>query len=184
MISASARAMKQFSLPGKESQAVGVGAVETLCPAHDPLPGHPATTSESTSTAAPISNYEGPPSPGPVQSKVINVTLPAGTTTVGVDAGTIPGIEIWHVPLDIPAAVESIGSQVPSGPYEGLPACPVDATHPKDGSPGITTWAWENSAGDYVTISVGAFRPPGVTTPGPGAEVMISRGRETTPEPC
>jgi len=61
----------------------------------------------------------------------MNVTLPAGTTTVGKDAGTIPGIEIWHVPLDPAAAVDYIRPQLPTGPYEGLPACPVDVTQNK-----------------------------------------------------
>jgi hypothetical protein len=111
------------------------------------------------------------------------VTLPAGTTTVGKDAGTIPGIEIWHIPLDPAAAVDYIRPQLPTGPYEGLPACPVDVTHPTDGSPGVTSWIWENAAGDNVQISVQTFwlKPD---TPGPGSQVTITRDRESTPEPC
>src|SRR6476620_3926433 len=84
-IEASAHAMKQFGLSGKEAQAVGVGAVETLCPAHDPLPAPVSATPVSTAAPAPVPNYEGPPSSGPVSSKLMRVTLPAGTTAVGVD---------------------------------------------------------------------------------------------------
>ncbi len=183
VISASADVMRQFDLSGQVAQAVGVAAVENLCPAHDPLHQGLFTPTQSTSPPVAPPPFEGAPSSAPVQSQVMNVTLPAGTTAVGKDAGTIPGIEIWHIPLDPAAAVDYIRPQLPAGPYEGLPACPVDVTQDKFDPAPITTWNWENAAGDYVQISVKTFwlKPD---TPGPGSEVAITRDRESTPEPC
>ncbi|OYN81694.1 hypothetical protein CG716_04855 [Mycolicibacterium sphagni] len=180
-IEASYHVMQQFSLPAKEAQAVGVGAFETLCRADGSMP---SVETSSAAAATSVPNYEGPPSAGPVQSQLMRVTLPAGTTAVGADRGTVPGIEIWHIPLDPAAAVDYLRPQLPTGPYDGLPACPVDVTHPQDGSVGITSWIWENAAGDNVQISVDSFQPPGATSPGPGSEVTITKGREDTPEPC
>jgi hypothetical protein len=184
MISASADVMRQLDLSGQVAQAVGVAAVETLCLEHDPQ-HRTAVVTPPQSTSAPVAAppFEGPPSSAPVHSQVMNVTLPAGTTTVGKDPGTIPGIEIWHVPLDPAAAVDYIRPQLPTGPYEGLPACAVDVTQNKFDPAPITTWNWENAAGDYVQISVKTFWLK-ADTPGPGSEVTITRDRETTPEPC
>lgn len=151
---------------------------------HSTSSSYPSTTQQSTSPPAPIPGYEGPPSSSPVHSKVMNVTLPAGTTTVGVDAGTIPGIEIWHVPLDPAAAVDYIRPQLPTGPYEGLPACPVDVTRPADGSPVTTSWYWADRTGDNVQIVVTGFYLPNVRVPGPGSEVTITRRRNSIPDPC
>jgi Protein of unknown function (DUF732) len=183
VISASADVMRQLDLSGQVAQAVGTAAVENLCPAHDPLHRAAVTPPQSTSPPVATPPFEGAPSSAPVHSQVMNVTLPAGTTTVGKDAGTIPGIEIWHVPLDPAAAVDYIRPQLPTGPYEGLPACPVDVTQNKFDPAPITTWNWENAAGDYVQISVKTFWLK-ADTPGPGSEVDITRDRETTPEPC
>lgn len=183
LIPASAHAMRQYSLPGKQASAVGVAATETLCPEHDPLPMSTAPRS-SAAAKTPVPGYEGTPSAAPVTSKLVNVTLPTGTTTVGTDAGTVPGIEIWHIPLEPAAAVDYLKGQLPAGPYEGLPACPVDTTHPKDGSIGTTQWTWENNSGSYITVSVSRFQPPWTDTPGPGSEVTITRGKDDPPDPC
>ena len=183
LITASAHAMRQFSLPGKEASAVGVAATETLCPEHNSLPNS-STPRSSAAAKTPIPGYEGTPSAAPVTSKLVSVTLPAGTTTVGRDAGTVPGIEIWHIPLEPAAAIDYLKVQLPTGPYEDLPACPVDTTHPKDGSIGITQWAWENNSGSYITVSLTSFQPPWMDIPGPGSEVTITRGKEDPPDPC
>jgi hypothetical protein len=184
MISASANVMRQLDLSGQVAQAVGTAAVETLCLEHDPQ-HRTAIVTPPQSTSPPVAAppYEGPPSSAPVHSQVMNVTLPAGTTAVGKDAGTVPGYEIWHVPLDPAAAVNDIRPQLPTGPYEGLPACPVDVTQNKFDPAPITTWNWENAAGDFVQISVKTFWLK-ADAPGAGSEVDISRDRETTPEPC
>lgn len=141
------------------------------------------SSAPTTSVSTTATHIEGPPSAGPVQSKVMPVTLPAGTSTVGKDAGAIPGIEVWHVPLEPAAAVDYLRPQLPTGPYDGLPACPVIVTQNKYSPAPITTWVWENTAGDAASISVGTLWLPDHTA-APGSEVTISRGQETTPAPC
>jgi hypothetical protein len=106
--------------------------------------------------------------------------MPDGST---LDANpAIPGIEIWHIPLDPATAVDYVRPQLPTGPYKGMPACPVDVTQNKFESTPITSWLWENTAGDNLQVSAQTWAPTMGTEP--GSELTTTTTPETTPEPC
>lgn len=92
----------------------------------------------------------------------------------------MPGIEIWLSPLEVPDTVTSLRPQLPvNAPLNGLPACGEEGNQRL----GTTSWSW-GTATDFITVDV-APNYPNTGARGPGSEVTITTGKDTTPEtPC
>jgi hypothetical protein len=124
----------------------------------------PSTT--SSTLAAPPSIQ--PPSTAPPRSKLVHMTLPRGSISTG--AKTVPGLEMWHVPLRVPDTVANLRPQLPiKAPYDRLPWCAESIIF----SASITRWSW-GTAEDLLRIEVGPFYPT-VGVRGPGSQVTITR---------
>jgi len=126
--------------------------------------GSPSTT--SSRLAAPPSTQS--PSTAPPHSKLVHVTLPRGSTPIG--DRTVPGLEMWHVPLGVPDTVADLRPQLPiDAPYDRLPWCAESIVF----SAAITRWSW-GTPEDLLRIEVGPFYPT-LGVRGPGSQVTITR---------
>jgi hypothetical protein len=124
----------------------------------------PSTT--SSTLAAPPSTQ--PPSAALPHSKLVHMTLPRGSTPTG--GKTVPGLEMWHVPLRVPDTVANLRPQLPiNAPYDRLPWCAESIVFSAD----ITRWSW-GTAQDLLRIEVGPFYPT-IGVRGPGSQVTITR---------
>jgi len=124
-----------------------------------------------STTSSPVAAPPSTPSPSatPPHSKLVHMTLPVGSTPTGDQ--TVPGLEMWHVPLRVPDTVAKLRAQLPiKSPYERLPWCAESTVLSAD----ITRWSW-GTAQDLLRIEVGPFYPTIGGARGPGSQVTITR---------
>jgi hypothetical protein len=129
-----------------------------------------ARSTTSPTPAAPAPPLSAPAT-GPPRSQLIDVQLPVGSTPSGGDS--VPDIEIWHVPLEVPEAVAYLRPQLPiNGSLNGVPWCEESTNSKTD----LTTWSWA-SATEWIVVGVGRNYPK-VGVRGPGSEVSITRSQD------
>jgi hypothetical protein len=127
----------------------------------------PAPPSEPPPSAPPTSSAP-PPGPGP-HSQLIDVTFPAGST--GGGGPSTPGVEAWHVPLEVSDTVAYLRPQLPiNGPLDAIPWC-ADDSSPKLT---LTQWTWATNT-QMIVVGVSPYYAK-VGVRGPGSEVDITRG--------
>ena len=132
---------------------------------------------KNTDTGAPASPIT--PSSDTPKSKLINLTLPPGTTAIG---GTpVSDMEFWLVRSEAPETVTTLQAELPvNQPVDGLAPC-GEETNPKLES---TQWTWSTGP-NYLMVHV-APSPyyPKVGVRAPGSEVSIERGTDDSQSGC
>lgn len=132
----------------------------------------PSTTSSTTSPSLASTLAEPPATQPPPEmsphSGLVDMALPRGSTRTGEQS--VPGTEMWHVPLRVPDTVANLRPQLPiNAPYDGLGWC----AEILDLSGDTTRWSW-GTAQDRLRIEVGPFYPQ-LGVRGAGSQVTITR---------
>lgn len=131
-----------------ETQTVTVSAA----PPVSAEPSAPPPVSAQPALPSAASPAEGP------HSKLIDVTLPAGSTT---PSGVDPTLELWTVTTPYHDTVQFLRQQLPIfHDYHGLPWCSQDI----NGILGITEWDWADTSGNTLAIAVDKRGTVSITT--------------------
>jgi hypothetical protein len=150
------------------------------CSHRAPPPSTPTarvTTALPPAAAPPAPGSPTAPSSDTPRSKLINLTLPPGTTAIG---GTpMPDTELWLIPTEAPDTVTTLSAELPvNEPVDGLAPC-GEEQNPKLES---TQWMWSTGP-KYLMVHVAPYYPKtGVRAP--GSEVTIDRGTDDSQPGC
>jgi hypothetical protein len=109
-----------------------------------------------------------------VYSQLISVSFPAGSTPTG--GNPVPGIEMWHVPLEPADERADLRPQLPIGkPYNGLAWCADDSWRNPDE---LSQWSWGGARETIVVTVTGPY------TAVRGTDVTIQRGPDPNAVGC